>query len=85
MIQQNIALTLHSSKGLEFDQVILFVGDYNLSKKEDIYNHYVAVTRAKEKVVIIKFDDYPGSKFENNLSEIVALSGLNIDDLVTLG
>ncbi|WP_102492847.1 UvrD-helicase domain-containing protein [Selenomonas felix] len=82
---QNIALTLHSSKGLEFDQVILFVGDYNLSKKEDIYNHYVAVTRAKEKVVIIKFDDYPGSKFENNLSEIVALSGLNIDDLVTLG
>ena len=82
---QNIALTLHSSKGLEFDQVILFAGDYNLSKKEDIYNHYVAVTRAKEKVVIIKFDDYPGSKFENNLSEIVALSGLNIDDLVTLG
>jgi len=81
---QNIALTLHSSKGLEFDQVILFAGDYNFSKKEDVYNHYVAVTRAKEKVVIIKFDDYPGSKFENNLSEIVALSGLNVDDLVTL-
>ena len=87
MIQINIKISHShfSSKGLEFDQVILFAGDYNLSKKEDIYNHYVAVTRAKEKVVIIKFDDYPGSKFENNLSEIVALSGLNIDDLVTLG
>ena len=39
---QYIATTIHSSKGLEFDQVIIFSEDYNL--ENDIYKHYVAVT-----------------------------------------
>lgn len=82
-IYQNIAITFHSSKGLEFDQVILFAGDYNLSDTSGIYNHYVAVTRAKEKVVIVKCADYYANRFENNLSKIFALSGLKTCDLVT--
>lgn len=38
-----IAITFHSSKGLEFDQVIIFAEDYTLSDEQSIYNHYVAV------------------------------------------
>ncbi len=82
-IYQNIAITFHSSKGLEFDQVILFAGDYNLSDMSGIYNHYVAVTRAKEKVVIVKCSDYYANRFESNLSQIFALSGLKTCNLVT--
>lgn len=63
--------------------MILFAGDYNLSDMSGIYNHYVAVTRAKEKVVIVKCADYYANRFENNLSKIFALSGLKTCDLVT--
>ena len=31
---KRIAITFHSSKGLEFDQVILFVSDYRLSSEQ---------------------------------------------------
>ena len=48
-----------------------------------IYNHYVAVTRAKEKVVIVKCSDYYANRFESNLSQIFALSGLKTCNLVT--
>ena len=80
---QNIAITFHSSKGLEFDQVILFTSDYDLTNEVDIYNHYVAVTRAKEKVVIVHLSDSKAKKFEKSLSEIFNISGLHIEDLVT--
>lgn len=78
----NIAITLHSSKGLEFDQVILFANDYNLADEASKYNHYVAITRAREKVVIVKFPHYCSNKFENGLSGIFALSNLRVCDLV---
>ena len=58
-IYQNIAITFHSSKGLEFDQVILFAGDYNLSDMSGIYNHYVAVTRAKIKTLVLYDKRFP--------------------------
>ncbi|WP_288549718.1 ATP-dependent helicase [uncultured Bifidobacterium sp.] len=79
---QNIALTFHSSKGLEFDQVILFARDYDLSTMNGIYNHYVAATRAKDKLVIVKSFDYCSNRFEDNLTKIFALSGLSMHDLV---
>lgn len=44
---------LRSSKGLEFEQVVLFVSDYRLSSEEDVYNHYVAATRAKTKLILV--------------------------------
>ena len=52
---RSVSMTLHSSKGLEYDQVIIFASDYNLENKGDINNHYVAVTRAKSKLIIINF------------------------------
>lgn len=83
-VYQNIAITFHSSKGLEFDQVILFAEDYKLSDVSSIYNHYVAVTRAKERVVIVKINNYNGNLFESNLSKIFALSGVRMCDLVMM-
>lgn len=81
-IYPNVAITLHSSKGLEFDQVILFANDYNLADEAGKYNHYVAITRAREKVVIVKFPHHRSDKFEDDLSGIFALSNLKVCDLV---
>ena len=63
--------------------MILFTSDYDLTNEVDIYNHYVAVTRAKEKVVIIHLSDSKAKKFEKSLSEIFNISKLHIEDLVT--
>ena len=52
-----ISITFHSAKGLEFEQVILFVSDYKLKTPQDIYNHYVACTRAKTKLVMVCFEN----------------------------
>ncbi|WP_034774032.1 UvrD-helicase domain-containing protein [Exiguobacterium antarcticum] len=46
-------MTVFGSKGLEFDQVVAFAGDYDLLNEESRNKHYVAITRAKNKMVII--------------------------------
>lgn len=80
----NIATTFHSAKGLEFDQVIIFAKDYNLADNTGIYNHYVAATRAKTKLIIIKLDEYYSEKFIKNLNSILNESKLEINDIVTV-
>ncbi len=80
---QNISITFHSSKGLEFEQVILFAQDYNLADSSSVFNHYVAVTRAKSKVVIVKLNNFNANRFQDNLSRIFGQSDLRIKDLVT--
>lgn len=46
--------TIHSSKGLEFNQVIIFVQDFNNFYNDDNKNlFYVAITRAKDSIIII--------------------------------
>ena len=77
---QNIAITFHSSKGLEFDQVILFAEDYDLGDIASVYNHYVAVTRAKHKVIIVKLNKYNANCFQQNLSNLFSVSGKKIKD-----
>lgn len=81
---QNVAITFHSSKGLEFDQVIIFAEDYNLADMPSIFNHYVAVTRAKEKLIIISLNNYKDKIFKNNLYNIFKSSGYNLTDLMTI-
>lgn len=84
---QNISITFHSSKGLVFDQVIIFAGDYGLEKEDDIYNHYVAVTRAKSKLIIVNITDYNAwrsDRFRNNLTAIFQRSGVLPQDLMTV-
>lgn len=82
-INQHIAITFHSSKGLEFDQVIIFAEDYRLSDVSSLCNHYVAVTRAKCKLIIVKLSNYNANCFQNNLQKIFSRSGHDIKDVVT--
>lgn len=82
---KRIAITFHSSKGLEFDQVILFVSDYRLSSDQEIYNHYVAATRAKSKLIMVYVnDDWNASQFAKNVNRILAESGLKMSDVATV-
>ncbi|KZE36451.1 hypothetical protein AV656_15045 [Bhargavaea cecembensis] len=46
-------MTVFGAKGLEFEQVIIRAADYTMDSINNINNHYVALTRAKNKVVII--------------------------------
>jgi len=80
---QHIAITFHSSKGLEFDQVIVFAGDYRLSDMPSIYNHYVSVTRARSKLIIVKLNDYNANCFQTNLTQRFSEKGLGIGDVVS--
>ena len=81
---QHISITFHSSKGLEFEQVIVFAEDYSLSDMVSVYNHYVAVTRGKTKLIIVNFGNYSDLCFKNNLEKILAESNLAISDIVTI-
>ena len=82
---KRLAITFHSSKGLEFEQVILFVSDYRLSREEDIYNHYVAATRAKSKLILVYINgDGNARQFADNIKRILAKSGLKMKDIATV-
>ena len=79
---KNVAITFHSSKGLEFDQVILFCEDYRLDNMSSIYNHYVSSTRAKFKLILVYLDERDDRIFADNLSQIFQKSNLTIPDLL---
>lgn len=81
---KHIAITFHSSKGLEFEQVIIFAEDYLLSDMQSIYNHYVAVTRAKSKLIIVKLDTHKDNCFQNSLQKLFSYNGHNIEDVISL-
>lgn len=81
---QNISITLHSSKGLEFDQVILFAEDFRLNDDSNIYTHYVASTRAKEKLIIVKFSNYGSNCFISKLSSLFSINHLKLEDVVSV-
>lgn len=80
----HITITFHSSKGLEFDQVIIFAEDYRLGKASDVYNHYVAATRAKSKLIIVDTGTWQANAFSEGLEKIFNQSGLSISNLVTI-
>ena len=80
----NVVITFHSSKGLEFDQVIVLAEDYRLQDEASIYNHYVAVTRAKSKLIIVKFNNYNANVFQTNLTQILKRKNLNLTDVITV-
>src|SRR5699024_8342279 len=63
---KRVALTVHTSKGLEFDHVLISADSFFdiYSKKFLEQNHYVAITRPKESLHIIS-----NSKYEMILNE----------------
>ena len=82
---KRIAITFHSSKGLEFEQVILFVTAYRLASEEDIYNHYVAATRAKTKLLLVYINgDWNAGQIAKNITPILGKSGLKMKDVATV-
>lgn len=87
----HVSITFHSSKGLEFDQVIVFSNDYQLKEEKEIYNHYVAVTRAKLKLIIVKIEDINNSKvtrcgerYYNNIINLFKKSDITLGDVVQI-
>ncbi|WP_180157795.1 UvrD-helicase domain-containing protein [Acinetobacter sp. YH12045] len=50
---RHVTMTIHSSKGLEFDNVILRVGDLYHNGNFQRTNYYVSMTRAKKRVFVI--------------------------------
>ena len=79
-----VSMTFHSSKGLEFDQVILFAEDYDLSKEDSIYNHYVSATRAKERLIIVYLGGNKDRCFCGSLRNIVCSIGKDSKDFIDI-
>ena len=79
-----VSMTFHSSKGLEFDQVILFAEDYDLSKEDSIYNHYVSATRAKERLIIVYLGGNKDRCFWGSLRNIVCSIGKDSKDFIDI-
>ena len=71
-------MTVFGSKGLEFDQVVAFGREYNLYDEERRNSHYVAVTRAKEKMIIIT----ETVRYSNELAKVFVDQGLKTKDEV---
>ena len=65
-----------------FEQVIVFAEDYRLSDVSSLCNHYVAVTRAKSKLIIVKQNSYNANCFQVNLEKLFAKSGVKINDVL---
>ena len=79
-----VAMTFHSSKGLEYDQVIIFGEDYS-DIESKIYNHYVAVTRAKEKLIIVNdTENFNANKFLESIKKIFNKSNISFNEIVTI-
>lgn len=79
------SMNYHRSKGLEFEQVILFFEDFASFKKvgeSDINNHYVACTRAKSKLIIVSTFHDDAFAFKSKLQEL--FSGRKFTELVTI-
>jgi superfamily I DNA/RNA helicase len=73
-------MTIHSSKGLEFEQVMIFASDFDLIRGRDLNEHYVATTRGKEKLVVI-LDSVNYIQYLNSLVESLNLSLENIIEI----
>lgn len=78
------AMTIHKSKGLEFDQAVIFLEDYGFSGRVEpahINNHYVACTRAKSKLIIVDTTHNDAQAMRSKLNELFA--NVNINDFLS--
>lgn len=78
----HITSTVHSSKGLEYDQVIMMANDYSLTNQSDMFLHYVAVSRPKTNLLVLLGQDFRSKNYLNLLDEAVKktkILGINIE------
>lgn len=80
--------TIHSSKGLEFEQVIINAQDYEMSRDGINYLHYVAISRPKERLLIIAhnnfMDRYKGYIYNVILKTQELGIGIDIDKVINI-
>lgn len=77
---KNVVTTIHASKGLEYNQVIIIAENYNLNLEDDQYLHYVAVSRPEERLLVlfINREKHPYiATLDSNINK-VNLIGFNI-------
>lgn len=79
--------TIHSSKGLEFNQVIINAANYDFSKVDNKYLHYVAVSRPEERLLIIAEEGYNFDRYLGYIGKAVDLTSktgfdIQINDVV---
>lgn len=70
-------MTVFAAKGLEFDQVISLSRYYKLHENEHMQNHYVCITRAKEKFVML----VERKEYYNYVLNIVKQNGVDIKNV----
>ncbi|NSL51885.1 ATP-dependent helicase [Calidifontibacillus erzurumensis] len=73
-------MTIHSSKGLEFDQVMIFASHFDLISGKDLNEHYVATTRGKEMLIVML--DSP--TYIQNLYNIVKSLKLSLENIIKI-
>ncbi|MEA4992715.1 UvrD-helicase domain-containing protein [Caproicibacter sp. BJN0012] len=84
---KHCTLTLHSSKGLEFDQVVIFIEDYahnGAINDEHINNHYVACTRAKSKLIIVNTETNDANAVRHKIISLFQDANIPCGDLITV-
>lgn len=82
-INSKLLLTTHASKGLEADTVILFTSYFFHYQSFNEENNYVAITRAKNKLILIDDYNYRYKKRMNMLLEKNQYNKFSFDDFVT--
>jgi superfamily I DNA/RNA helicase len=79
-------MTLFKSKGLEFEQAIIFFEDYahkgNITE-EHLSNHYVACTRAKRRLIIVSTQHSDSGAFVKKLKDEL-MANIDLKDLLTI-
>ena len=82
-IIKSIVFTLEEVKGLEFDNVILWdvfsLLEKNLNK-ENVHKIYVAITRARKNLYIVKAENFKNKNFKNDSLKIWYENIRNISD-----
>ncbi|ETS93187.1 ATP-dependent helicase [Veillonella sp. AS16] len=79
---QNVVMTIHAAKGLEYEQIILFADDFDFTSPENRELHYVASTRAKSKLIIIAYNDWNSYKFWTYLKSRAEIEGVELDKII---
>ena len=86
---KQVVTTIHSAKGLEYKQIIIFADNYNFQDDDNRFLHYVAVTRPEEKLLILCNGKY---SFNNYMREINNAIGetkkldieIEVDDIIKI-
>jgi superfamily I DNA/RNA helicase len=63
--------SIHSSKGLEFSQVIINAGDFDLSRGDIKDLHYVAVSRPEDKLLILAHESNDCDRYLDYINQVV--------------